>query len=173
MKVSRLVLQPRTPDRLRWHLPERLRHGRQSGEPAEGSSEERETRLAGWSGNGKVRKLRLKGPPSPRGDGYGAPGTLEGNKAHGRIGRHQAGNGRLALRTRRWRKALKSATPLGRGLEAAPGNGGRVGIGRPGARAWFCEEQTSVSTSPAERRKSHSEKRTGGFDEGTSKHASA
>jgi hypothetical protein len=46
--------------------------------------------------------------------------TLEGNKAHGRIGRSPTSNGRIAQRTRRRSKALESSTPVG---DRAVGNG--------------------------------------------------
>lgn len=47
----------------------------------------------------------------PRRRGRGPQRTLEGNKAHGRIGRCSICNGRGTSRTRRWSKALKSGTP--------------------------------------------------------------
>jgi len=47
---------------------------------------------------------------APRGSN-GRKGTLEGNEAHGRIGRSRIGNGAGTLRTRRWSKALKPTAP--------------------------------------------------------------
>lgn len=46
--------------------------------------------------------------------------TLEGSKAHGRIGRLSTSNGEQAQRTQRWRKALKTSTALQTPERAAP-----------------------------------------------------
>jgi len=68
--------------------------------------------------------------PRSRDDARGCSGrrrTLEGNKAHGRIGRSTAGNGGGSLRTRRRSKALKSATPRYSSRARCSGNGHRFG----------------------------------------------
>jgi len=63
-------------------------------------------------------QTETRGGPVERSEHRAAPrapngreGTLEGNKAHGRIGRSRIGNGAGTLRTRRWSKASKPTAP--------------------------------------------------------------
>jgi hypothetical protein len=79
-------------------------------------------------------------------------GTLKGNKAHGRIGCVSAGNGRRAVRTRRWSKALKSAAPRSSqgssALATASRPDVRSGVSRPDDRARPGSPLRQVSRTP-------------------------
>jgi hypothetical protein len=106
--------------------PDRL-GGRQRGQPQAGprvlQSNPRGIRRTGRA----TETDRKEGQRNPNLPKSGPGTTLEGNKAHGRIGRSNAGNGGGTQRTRRWSKALEPTAHAMR--PTVPGNGDVPGNG--------------------------------------------